>query len=62
MCLDTVTDMNETLNVVTGANFDAVIDLIWGMREIFIMNLVIMIMRACIYLLFPLYLRDLLSP
>ena len=27
MCLDTVTDMNETLNVVAGANFDAVIDL-----------------------------------
>ena len=27
MCLDTVTDMNETLNIVTGDNFDAVIDL-----------------------------------
>ena len=27
MCLDTVTDMNETLNIVTGDNSDAVIDL-----------------------------------
>ena len=27
MCLDTVTDMNETLNIVTGNNSDAVIDL-----------------------------------
>ena len=32
------------------------------MRKIFIMDLVIMIMRACIYLLFPLYLRNLLFP
>ena len=27
MCLDTVTDMNETLNTVTGDNSDVVIDL-----------------------------------
>ena len=27
MCLDTVTDMNETLNTVTVYNFDAAIDL-----------------------------------
>ena len=27
MCLDTVTDMNETLNIVTGDNSDTVIDL-----------------------------------
>ena len=27
MCLNTVTDMNETLNIVTGDNSDAVIDL-----------------------------------
>ena len=27
MCLDTVTDMNETLNTLTGDNSDAVIDL-----------------------------------
>ena len=27
MCLDIVTDMNETLNIVTGDNSDAVIDL-----------------------------------
>ena len=27
MCLDTVTDMNETLNIVTDDNSDAVIDL-----------------------------------
>ena len=27
MCLDTVTDMNETLNIVTGDNSDAIIDL-----------------------------------
>ena len=27
MCLDTVTDMNETLNIVTGDNSDDVIDL-----------------------------------
>ena len=27
MCLDTVTDMNETLNIVTGNNSDAAIDL-----------------------------------
>ena len=27
MCLDTVTDMNKTLNIVTGANSDVVIDL-----------------------------------
>ena len=32
------------------------------MRKIFIMDLVIMIMRACIYLLLPLYLRNLLFP
>ena len=27
MCLDIVTDMNETLNIVTGDNSDAAIDL-----------------------------------
>ena len=27
MCIDTVTDMNETLIIVTGDNSDAVIDL-----------------------------------
>ena len=27
MCLDKVTDMNKTLNIVTGDNSDAVIDL-----------------------------------
>ena len=27
MYLDTVTDMNETLNIVTGDNSDAVVDL-----------------------------------
>ena len=27
MCLDTVTDMNKTLNIVTGANSDVVFDL-----------------------------------
>ena len=27
MCLDTVTDMNETLNTVTGYNSDAAIEL-----------------------------------
>ena len=27
MCLNTVTDMNETLNIVTGDNSDTVIDL-----------------------------------
>ena len=32
------------------------------MRNIFIMDLVIMIMRACIYLLFSLYLSNLLFP
>ena len=30
MCLDTVTDMNETLNTVTVYNFDAAIDLGYG--------------------------------
>ena len=33
MCLDTVTDMNETLNIVTDDNSDAVIDL--GLSENF---------------------------
>ena len=33
MCLNTVTNMNETLNIVTGDNFDAVNDL--GLRETF---------------------------
>ena len=27
MCLDTVSDMNETLNIVTGDNSNAVVDL-----------------------------------
>ena len=27
MCLDTVIDLNETLNMVAGDNFDAVTDL-----------------------------------
>ena len=30
MCPDTVTDMNETINIVTGDNSDAVIDLGYG--------------------------------
>ena len=60
ICLDTVTDMNETLNTVPGDNSDIDIDL--GMRKIFIVSLVIMIMRACIYLLFEFYLRNPVVP
>ena len=59
MCLEIVTDMNETLTV-PGDNSDAAIDL--GYQKNFIMSLVIIIMRACIYLLFPFYLRNLLFP
>ena len=44
--------MNKTLNVVTGDNSDAVIDLRYEKK----------ILRVCIYLLFPLYLRNLLFP
>ena len=50
--------MNETLNPVTSDSSDAVIDL--GYEKNFHDGLVIMIMRACIYLLLPLYLRNLL--
>ena len=46
--------------IVTGDNSDAVIDL--GYEKNFHNGLVIMIMRACVYLLFPLYLRNLLFP
>ena len=60
MCLDPVTDMNEALNIVIGDNSDAVIHL--GYEKNFHNGLVIMIMRACVYLLFPLYLRNLLFP
>ena len=63
MCLDTVIDMNETLNIVTGANSDAVIDL--GYEENFhdgLSDYDIVIMRACIYLLFSLCLGGLLFP
>ena len=60
MCLGTVTYMNETLNPVTSDSSDAVIDLRY--EKNFHYGLVIMIMRACIYLLFPLYLGNLLFP
>ena len=60
VCLDPVANMNETLNTVPGNNADADIDL--GYEKKFIMGLVIIIMRACIYLLFLLYLRNLLFP
>ena len=60
ICLDTVTDVNKTLNIVTGDNSDAVIDL--GYEKNFHNGLVITIMRACVYPLFPLYLRNLLFP
>ena len=60
MCLDPVTDLNEALNIVTGDNSDAVIDL--GYEKNFHNGLVITIMRACVYPLFPLYLRNLLFP
>ena len=60
VCLDTVTNMNETLNTVPGDNADADIDL--GYEKKFIVGLVIIIMRACIYLIFLLDLRNLLFP
>ena len=46
MCQDTVTDVNEALNIVAGDNSDAAID--FGYEKNFIMDLVIMIMRVCI--------------
>ena len=46
--------------IVTGDNSDAVIDL--GYEKNFHNGLVITIMRACVYPLFPLYLRNLLFP
>ena len=60
MCLDTVTDMNETLNIVTGNNSDAVIDL--GYEKSFHNGLSDYNKRACIYLLFPLWLGNMLLP
>ena len=58
MYLDTVTDINEILNTVPDDNSDADVDL--GYEKHF--SLVIMVMRTCIYLLLPLYLRNLLFP
>ena len=59
MCLDTVTDMNAT-HAVPGDNL--ILILIQGMRKMFIMGSVIMIIRPCIYLLLPLYPMDLMFP
>ena len=58
MLLDTATDMNDTLN--TGDNFDTDTNLVNEKK--FMMDLVVVIMRACIYLLSPFYLRNLLFP
>ena len=60
MCLDTDTDMNETLNTVTGYNFNADTDLEYEKKNI--MSLEIVIMRAFICLLLPLYLINLIFP
>ena len=60
MCLDTVTDMNETLNTVPSDNSDADIDLEY--KKNFRNGLSDYDNENCIYLLFPLYLRNLLFP
>lgn len=59
ICLDTAIGMTEILDTLLGYNSDTDIDL-GGHEKDFIMSLVTAIMRACICLLFLLYLRNLL--
>ena len=62
MCLDTVTDMNEKLNTVTGDNSEAVIDLGYEKNFHNGHSDYDTVMRAGVYLLLPLFLRSLLFP
>ena len=58
MCLDTATDMNETLNIVIGDNSDTVID--FGYEKNFHIGLSDDDNENLYILLFPLCLRNLL--